>query len=184
MLFWMVWTIVWGIVLCLSIAYAFTDNDYIIDGMEYLIMVISVFAIIMGFSFYQSASLKNEREMVIAGKLDEDKEKINFIHYQTNVYVSTKDKNYQYEFKSDSSSIIKWKKIDDKKEDAKESNESSLKNEEKVREMVANKLNLRKDEVVVTGDRENVYTAITSSGKYVVETEENSISIKAMVKQG
>ncbi|HDR7922492.1 hypothetical protein P7D15_02490 [Bacillus cereus] len=184
MLFWMIWMIVWGIVLCLSIAYACTDNDYLLDGMEYFIMVLSVGAIVLGILPYQSASLENEREMVIAGKLDVNKENINFNHYHTNVYVSTKDDNYKYEFKSDSSSIIKWEKIDNKKEGNKELNEPSLKNEEKVREMIANKLNLRKDELVITKDKENVYTAITSLGKYVVETEENSISIKAMVKQG
>ncbi|WP_242249266.1 hypothetical protein [Bacillus cereus group sp. BfR-BA-01328] len=179
----MIWMIVWGIILCLAIAYACTNNDSFLDGEEYFIMALSVCAIIIGFVFYQSTSLENEREMVIAGKLDVNKENINFIHYQRNVYVSTKDDNYKYEFKSDSSSIIKWEKIDDIKEGNKELNKPSLKNEEKAREMVANKLNLRKDEVVITKDKENVYTAITASGKYVVETEENSISIKAMVKQ-
>ncbi|EEM25174.1 hypothetical protein [Bacillus thuringiensis] len=180
----MIWMIVWGIVLCLSIAYACTDNDYLLDGMEYFIMVLSVGAIVLGILPYQSASLENEREMVIAGKLDVNKENVNFKHYQSNVYVSTKDNDYMYEFKSDSSAIIKWEKIDRKKEGSNKVNEPSMKNEEKVREMVANKLNLQKDEVVVTKDKENLYTAITSSGKYVVETEENSISIKAMVKQG
>ncbi|KXY51264.1 hypothetical protein CN357_21120 [Bacillus cereus] len=184
MLFWMIWMVVWAIVLCLAIAYACTDNDYLLDGMEYFIMVLSVFAIVIGVVPYQSASLKSERELVIAGKLDLNKENINFKHYQTNVYVSTKDDDYKYEFKSGSISIIKWEKTDSKKEGRNKVNEPSLKNEEKVREMIANKLNLRKDEVVITKDKENVYTAITSLGKYVVETEENSISIKAMVKQG
>ncbi|WP_242289071.1 MULTISPECIES: hypothetical protein [unclassified Bacillus cereus group] len=184
MLFWLIWTIVWGIVLFVSIVYAFADNDELLGGVGYFAMLISVVAIIMGFAFYQSASLENEREVAIAGKLDVNKENVNFKHYQSNVYVSTKDNDYMYEFKSDSSAIIKWEKIDRKKEGSNKVNEPSMKNEEKVREMVANKLNLQKDEVVVTKDKENLYTAITSSGKYVVETEENSISIKAMVKQG
>lgn len=183
MLFWIIWMIVWGIVLCIAIVHAFTDNDYLLDGMEYLLMFLSVVAIIAGVVSYQSASLKSERESVIAGKLDMNKDNVNFTHYQSTVYASEKDSDYKYEFKSDSSAIIKWEKIDSKKEGSNKVNEPSIKNEEKVREMVANKLNLQKGEVVVTKDKDNLYTAITSLGKYIVETEENSISIKAMVKQ-
>ncbi|WP_144536892.1 hypothetical protein [Bacillus thuringiensis] len=183
MSFWIGWIVFWAIVLVLAIGFIYANWDCFTDKSEYILVALSVFAIGLGFVQLQNYKLQIDREMIIAGKLDVNKLDVNFNHIQSNVYAKTKDGEYKYVFKEDSTYLINWEKQSEEKGSNKKSNEPSLKNEEKVREMVANKLNLQKDEVVVTKDKENLYTVITPSGKYVVETEENSISIKAIVKQ-
>lgn len=156
---------------------------------EVMILLLGVLlAIIFGLLGYLDFQ-KDIRETAIANKLDIPKSQIEFKSEKGDVIAITKDKTYKFTFKSISADIIKYEvtKENENKDSMKENDDnakgSKTSDAEAVRKLVSDKLQLKADEVVVTKDKDNLYTAITSLGKYIVETEENSISIKAMVKQ-
>ncbi len=140
---------------------------------------------ILGYNDFQEDS----RETAIANKLDIPRSQIEFKDEKGDVIAITKDNTYKFTFKSISADIIKYEVTkennnkDSMKDNNDKANESKTSDTETVRKLVSEKLQLKSDEVVVTKDRENLYKAITSSGKYVVETEESATTIKAMVKQ-
>ncbi|MCU5281117.1 hypothetical protein OCA22_22300 [Bacillus cereus] len=140
---------------------------------------------ILGYNDFQEDS----RQTAIANKLDIPKSQIEFKDEKGGIIAITKDNTYKFTFKSKSADIIKYEvtKENNNKDSMKDNNDKANKSKtsdaETVRKLVSEKLQLKLDEVVVTKDKENLYTAITSSGKYVVETEESATTIKAMVKQ-
>ncbi|MED0951432.1 hypothetical protein P4T70_25590 [Bacillus mobilis] len=151
----------------------------------FLGVLLAIFFGVLGYNDFQEDS----RQTAIANKLDIPKSQIEFKDEKGDVVAITKDKTYKFTFKSISADIIKYevtkenKNNDSMKDNNDKANESKTSDAETVRKLVSEKLQLKLDEVVVTKDKENLYTAITSSGKYVVETEESATTIKAMVKQ-
>ncbi|MFJ8528326.1 hypothetical protein [Bacillus sp. NPDC094106] len=179
----------------LSIVWCIGGIVWYIQEEEAMILVIGILLAVifglLGFDNFQEDS----RETAIANKLDIPKSQIEFKNILGETTAITKDNTYKFTFKSFSSEIIKYEpeqenkdKDSDKGRKNKDNkgnkgNESKKNDAETVRKLVSEKLQLNLDEVVVTKDKNNLYTAITSSGKYVVETEENTVGIKAMVKQ-
>lgn len=175
-------------ILCLVVGVVWSFNEE-----EVMILLLGVLlAIISGLLGYNDFR-EDSRQTAIANKLDIPKSQIEFKDEKGDIIAITKDNTYKFTFKSISADIIKCEVTNENNEkdsvkDNDETNESK-KNKSKtsdaetVRKLVSEKLQLKSDEVVVTKEKENLYTAITSSGKYVVETEENTTTIKAMVKQ-
>ncbi|MFJ8528325.1 hypothetical protein [Bacillus sp. NPDC094106] len=162
------------------------DDFYGVELMPFL-MFLCVICIGLCYRGYKICELEDNRENVIAGKLDMNKWDIDFNHLAPTVYATTKGGEYKYVFKEGTAHLINWEKQDESKEHKNPSEKEPVKDDknsdEKVRELIAGKLQIKTDEVVVTKDKNNLYTAITPSGKYIVETEENTVAIKAMVKQ-
>lgn len=175
-------------ILCLVVGVVWSFNEE-----EVMILLLGVLlAIIFGLLGYNDFR-EDSRQTAIANKLDIPKSQIEFKDEKGDIIAITKDNTYKFTFKSISADIIKYEVTNEnnEKDSVKDNDETnkSKKNKSKtsdaetVRKLVSEKLQLKSDEVVVTKEKENLYTAITSSGKYVVETEENTTTIKAMVKQ-
>lgn len=175
-------------ILCLVVGVVWSFEEE-----EVMILLLGVLlAIIFGLLGYNDFR-EDSRQTAIANKLDIPRSQIEFKDEKGDVIAITKDNTYKFTFKSISADIIKYEvtKENNEKDSVKDNDETneSKKNKSKtidaetVRKLVSEKLQLKSDEVVVTKEKENLYTAITSSGKYVVETEDNTTTIKAMVKQ-
>ncbi|SME48407.1 hypothetical protein BACERE00183_04101 [Bacillus cereus] len=171
-------------ILCLVVGVVWGINEE--EAMTlFLGVLLAIFFGILGYNDFQEDS----RQTAIANKLDIPKSQIEFKDEKGDVVAITKDNTYKFTFKSISADIIKYevtkenKNNDSMKDNDDKTKESKTKDAEEVRKLVSDKLQLKADEVVVTKDKANLYTAITSLGKYVVETEKNATTIKAMVKQ-
>ncbi|MDX5853337.1 hypothetical protein SIM22_04235 [Bacillus cereus group sp. BfR-BA-01363] len=171
-------------ILCLvvGVVWSFKEEEVMI---LFLGLLLAIICGLLGYNDFREDS----RQTAIANKLDIPKSQIEFKDEKGDIIAITKDNTYKFTFKSISADIIKYEvtKENNEKDSVKDNddktNESKTSDTETVRKLVSEKLQLKIDEVVITKDKGNLYTAITSSGKYVVETEESATTIKAMVKQ-
>ncbi|MFJ8528331.1 hypothetical protein [Bacillus sp. NPDC094106] len=154
------------------------------------IMGMIIGGIMMSYPFIKHDIEWNKKiDKAIVEELHVDDSEYKIVNRDNDIYeVATKNNRYKFYFKTNGK-LFKVEKIKDS-----ESLHNSKENKEKtsvektdvvpeVQEAVANKLGIKKDEVIIDKEKDNRYTATTPLGVYYVQTSEGAVNVEAMVKK-